>query len=225
MNTESPKSLVPKFFGKTATTYDRIAVWTTFGKDNYWKKEILDQIPNARSCLDLACGTGMLTRKIAKQFPNAKIIGVDISESYLEVARKNSKQYENISFIQEDAEKLDIHAKFDCVVSSYIPKYCNADALVRMCTEHLKDGGKIILHDFVYPKNNLLQKLWAAYFVVLRLVGVFLPSWQDAFYKLPGLIKTSSWLDDCEVAMKKHELDTTRKYLTWNTSAILTGTK
>lgn len=223
MAAESPKSLVPKFFIDTADTYEKIAAWTTFGKDHYWKKEIIKQIPKADSYLDLACGTGILTRKIAEQFPFAKIVGVDVSETYLEVAKKNSKPYQNISFVRQDAEELNLPAKFDCVVSSYIPKYCDAKILVNACLAHLNDGGKIILHDFIYPKNKLVQKLWMVHFVVLRFVGLFLPSWKDAFSELPDLIKTSRWLGEYESEMKKHGLAVTKQHFTWNTSAILIG--
>ena len=38
---ESTKNLVPRFFNKTALSYDKIVNRTTFGKDKYWKKEIL----------------------------------------------------------------------------------------------------------------------------------------------------------------------------------------
>jgi demethylmenaquinone methyltransferase/2-methoxy-6-polyprenyl-1,4-benzoquinol methylase len=216
---------VPKFFSNTATTYDKIVTWATFGKDSYWKKEILMQIPKADSYLDLACGTGILTRKIAERFPFAKIVGVDISENYLDVAKKNSTSCQNISFVRQDAEDLSLPTRFDCVVSSYIPKYCDAGILVNACLEHLNDNGKIILHDFVYPKNKLMQKLWALHFVVLRFVGLFLPSWKDAFSELPDLIKRSRWLDDYESEMKKHGLDVTKQYLTWETSAILIGNR
>lgn len=223
MTAESPKNLVPKFFSNTATTYDKIAAWATFGKDCYWKKEILRQITKADSYLDLACGTGILTRKIAERFPFAKIVGVDVSENYLDVAKKNSNSYQNISFILRDVEELSLPDRFDCVVSSYVPKYCDASILVNVCLAHLNDGGKIILHDFTYPKNKLMQKFWALHFAVLRFVGLFLPSWSCAFSELPNLIRTSRWLDDCEAEMKKHGLATTKQYLTWDTSAILVG--
>jgi len=220
---ESPKSLVPKFFNDTADTYEKIASWATFGKDQYWKNEIMQKFPNADSYLDLACGTGILTRKIAERFPLAKIVGVDVSENYLNVAKKNSKFSKNISYVRQDVEELNLSAKFDCIVSSYVPKYCDAAILINACLAHLNDGGKIILHDFVYPKNNLVQKLWHVHFAMLRLAGLFLPSWKCAFSELPNLIKTSRWLDDCESEMKKHGLVVTKQYLTCHSSAILVG--
>ncbi len=220
----SPKQLVPKFFGKTSTTYDKVARWATLGKDDYWKKEILKQVPNGDIFLDLACGTGILTRKIAEKFPNSKITGVDITEGYLNIAKQNSADYKNISFIQQDAEKLNLDSKFDCIISSYISKYCDAEVLVKVCCEYLNPGGSIVLHDFIYPKSKAVQKLWNGIFVILKFVGCFVPSWKEAFLELPKLIKSSDWLKSYETAMRKNGLQVKCQHLTWGTAAILIGT-
>ena len=71
------------------------------GRDGIWKKEILNKI-YGKSILDLACGTGILTRKIAQRFPHADVIGVDISTSYLDVAKLNSESFRNILFIHHN---------------------------------------------------------------------------------------------------------------------------
>ena len=224
MANESPKNLVPKFFDDTANTYDKIAVWCTLSKDKYWKNEIVSHITNAKSILDLACGTGILTRKIAEKFPNSEIIGVDITESYLELAKKNSSLYENISYVFQDAEKLHLDSKFDCITSSYIPKYCDAKILVKRCVEHLNQGGKIIFHDFTYPKNLAHRKLWDFYFVILNFVGLFIPSWKEAFKKLPKLIKSSTWVSSYADAMRENGLKVEQYSLSCDSSAILIGT-
>ena len=225
LKTQSAKDLVPRFFEKTAHTYDKIVNLTTFGKDKYWKKEIIKKVPNCSSVLDLACGTGILTFQIAKKLPDAKILGVDITESYLEIARKKLKHYQKISFLCQDAEKLNLGQKFDCITSSYIPKYCNAEALIKMCLNHLNPGGKIILHDFTCPKNKIVRSLWNLYFVVLHLAGYLLPNWEDVFVELPKLIRETRWLDDYEDTMKKYGLQVDKQSLTLYTSSILTGIK
>jgi len=225
LEVQTPKSLVPKFFGKTASTYDKIAIWTTFGKDRYWKKEILNQVHSGSSFLDLACGTGILTRAIAEKFPDAKVVGVDITQSYLDVAKENSKNYKNISYILQDAEQLSLDGKFDCITSSYIPKYCDAEVLVKVCMAHLNPNGKIVLHDFTYPGNPVVQKLWDLYFVILNFVGLFISSWKEAFEELPSLIRSSNWLDDFKKVMKENGLKVEERCLTWHSSAIVVGTK
>ena len=225
MLSESPKTLVPKFFDNTAKTYDKVVLWTTFGKDRYWKNEILKHISHANAILDLACGTGILTKKLTENFPDAKVIGVDITKSYLETAKKNLQDYNNVQFIHQDAESLNLNTKFDCITSSYIPKYCDAEIIVKNCINHLNNDGKIILHDFIYPRNLVVQKLWNIYFVLLGFIGAFTPSWKNAFSELPKLIRSTTWLNDYTNAMKKYDLDVECKLLTWNSSAILCGTK
>ena len=225
MVVESSKNLVPKFFSKTATTYNKVVVCATFGKDRFWKNQILKQITSGRSFLDLACGTGILTRKIAAKFPAAQVTGIDVSPSYLEVAKQHSTECKNIVYVYQDAEQLNLDSKFDCIVSSYIPKYCNPDLLIKACLNHLKSGGKIVLHDFTYPTNKMVRMLWNSYFVLLRIAGFFIPSWNFAFLDLPKLIRTSAWLTEYNQVMQNYGLDTKEMHLTWDCAAVLVGTR
>ena len=220
---EPAKNLVPKFFDETGTTYDGVVSYGTLGKDRYWKSKILEQISDGSSFLDLACGTGILTREIAKKFSNTKIVGIDITKSYLDVAKENSNSFDNISFILDDAEEFKLDSKFDCITASYLPKYCDPEILVKNCVTHLKPGGKIILHDFTYPKNPAVRGLWNFFLTFLRLVGCFIPSWKDALIGLPKLIRKTKWLQSYSDVMKKSELRVSRQYLTYDASAILTG--
>ena len=225
MLAESAKNLVPKFFDETGATYDGVVSYGTLGKDKYWKRKILEQISDGDSFLDLACGTGILTRKIAEKFPSGKIVGIDITQSYLDVAKQNSNSFDNISFILDDAEKFKLDSKFDYITGSYLPKYSDPEILVKNCIAHLKPGGKIIFHDFTYPKNPAVRGLWNFFLTFLRLVGCFIPSWKDALIGLPKLIRRTEWLDNYSDVMKKSGLDVNSQYLTYGASAILTGTK
>lgn len=225
MIAENPKDYVPQFFNETSNSYDRIVHWTTFGKDSLWKNKILEQLSNENTVLDLACGTGILTKQIAQKIPQAEIVGVDITKTYLEKAKKKLNSYPNISFVYSDAEKLNLGRKFDCITASYLPKYCDPTILIKICLEHLNDGGKIILHDFTYPKNRFIRKMWDLYFKVLQFTGFFIPSWNSVFVDLPHLIRASNWVHEYQKTMKTNGLKTNLQELTWGSSAILTGTK
>lgn len=222
MNT---KSLVPRFFDGTAQTYDGIAKYATLGRDDSWKSLIIKQITHAENILEIACGTGILTMQIAQKFPRSKIIGVDVTQNYLEVARKKLGSNENISFVCADAEIVELGQKVDAIVSSYIPKYCDAKILIPNCARHLEKEGKIILHDFTFPRNGLLRFFWNLHFVILGMIGNFIPEWRNAFAELPGLIQSSTWVDDYKKELEKNGFDVTINYHTWNCCAILVGTR
>jgi len=222
---KNAKDLVPLFFDSTANSYDKIVRITTFGKDKFWKHKILDHFSTEKKVLDLACGTGILTRQIAHRLPNAKIMAVDITKNYLDKAKEKLALYQNVSFLNQDAEKLCLGTTFDCIAASYLPKYCIADILIKKCLEHLNTGGKIILHDFTYPKNRFVRKLWNFYFKLLYVLGFFIPHWRNVFVDLPNLIRHTNWVKDYEDAMKYHGLKLQKQNLTCGTSTILVGIK
>ena len=224
MDIDRPQSLVQKFFGNTARNYDKVVSYATFGNDTKWKQQLLREIKSGSSFLDLACGTGILTRMIAQKFLDSHVTGVDIMQGYIDVAKQNSTSFSNIFYVHQDAEKLDLERKFDCITSSYIPKYCDAEILVKACLKHLKPGGKIILHDFIYPNGTLVRWFWNAYFVVLPKIGNLVPNWKQTLIDLPKLIRETNWLVDYESVMKKYGMRTKVMFLTCNSAAIISAT-
>ena len=218
------KEFVPKFFDNTASNYDTIVSWTTFGKDRIWKKSIINKIKNPSSILDLACGTGILTKTLSETFPHSKVVGIDITKSYLDMAKMKLKSYENISLFLNDAENFHLDQKFDYIVSSYIPKYCSPKLIIKSCLEHLNPGGTVILHDFTYPKNLAIQQIWNFYFKLLRIAGIFLPEWRNVFRNLPLLIKSTIWVEEYITEMSKNAFDTLIEYQRWKTACIISGT-
>ena len=218
------KELVPKFFNDSASNYDTIVSWTTFGKDRIWKRSIINKIKNPSSILDLACGTGILTKTLSETFPHSKVVGIDITKSYLNMAKMKLKSYENISLFLNDAENFHLDQKFDYIVSSYIPKYCSPKLIIKSCLEHLNPGGTVILHDFTYPKNLAIQQIWNFYFKLLRIAGIFLPEWRNVFRNLPLLIKSTIWVEEYITEMSKNAFDTLIEYQRWKTACIISGT-
>lgn len=71
--------------------------------------------------LEIACGKGTTTEMLAKTFPKAKIVSLDLSSPYLTVAKKNLAEYPRLSFVQGDAAEMDFKdGTFDAVVSVFL---------------------------------------------------------------------------------------------------------
>jgi ubiquinone/menaquinone biosynthesis C-methylase UbiE len=71
--------------------------------------------------LDLGCGTGEITRRLAQRYPQADVLGVDILEANLERARASGDAGGRIRYAVGDAFALDgADAAFDLVVCRHM---------------------------------------------------------------------------------------------------------
>nr|VFJ46785.1 MAG: Methyltransferase domain-containing protein [Candidatus Kentron sp. FM]VFJ47769.1 MAG: Methyltransferase domain-containing protein [Candidatus Kentron sp. FM]VFK07952.1 MAG: Methyltransferase domain-containing protein [Candidatus Kentron sp. FM] len=103
---------------------------------------------SGKSILDLACGEGHYTRKF-KHKGAAHVVGVDISEKMIELARQEEKRKPlGIEYIVCDARELGEIDKFDMVVAAYLINYAQTrEQLIEMCRiiyTNLKPGGRFV---------------------------------------------------------------------------------
>lgn len=220
---------IERFFSETGSTYDEVVNRFTFGIDRLWKKKILSKIPPCERVLDLACGTGILTFAIKNKYPDCEIIGVDISESYLSVARSKAKisQTKNLSFVLSPAEDYVSDKHFDVVTTSYLPKYADIPRLMHNISNMLIPNGLVLFHDFTYPNSRILQKMFEAYFKCAQPIGAFYyPEWKDVLIELPKVIQKSKWVSEVTTAMTQESFkNITVASLTLQGAAIVSGEK
>lgn len=231
--TEQPDtklSLVYRFFSGTGQSYDFMVNWATFGIDRRWKRRILEYMPpNPARVLDLACGTGISTLAIANRYPDCQVVGVELRQEYLDIAREKAKQrgITNVEWVLSRAEDYSSEVLFDCISSSYLAKYAELERLTHNSKALLKEGGLLLMHDFTFPPKPYLVRIWRFYFRLLQLIGTpFFPSWREIYYGLPRLIEETQWVSELKDALKGDGFSDIRtEYLTLYGSAIVTARK
>ncbi|HEY0737163.1 MAG TPA: class I SAM-dependent methyltransferase [Herpetosiphonaceae bacterium] len=102
------------------------------------------------SVLDLACGTGVYSRKL-RQLGAARVVGVDISEGQIAQAQAIEEEHPlGITYLQGSAADLPLDEQFDLVVAVYLLHYADSlDQLRAMCQEiadHLKPGSRFVTY-------------------------------------------------------------------------------
>ena len=187
-----------RFFSGTGSSYDLIANLCTVGMDIPWKTKIIEKIPpNCRHIVDQACGTGILTFKIARRFPYCRVTGVELRDEYLNVARQKARamRLRNVEFILGRAEDVRLEDPVDCITSSYLAKYAELGSLIRNAKVMLRHDGFLVMHDFTYPRGFKFSRLWEMHFKLLQSMGARLfPEWKTVFYELPGFLRRTTWV-------------------------------
>ncbi|MFZ5863801.1 MAG: class I SAM-dependent methyltransferase [Nitrospirota bacterium] len=203
MPADSRLDLVERFFRGTGPTYDFMVHAATLGIDRLWKRRMVrivrEQVGEPRAILDLACGTGISTFAFARAFPNAKIVGVELRDEYLQRARAKlaTNPDSRIDFVLSRAEDFTTDQRFDVVSASYLAKYADLSVLVDKIGRWLVPNGLLIMHDFTLPPNRIALAVWRGYFWLLQTIGVkIFPAWKEIYDGLPELIETTQWTSE-----------------------------
>ncbi|HSR10319.1 MAG TPA: class I SAM-dependent methyltransferase [Thermodesulfobacteriota bacterium] len=227
---DSKLDIVERFFSGTGGSYDWIVNLNTFGFDRWWKGRILRAIPRDSALIvDQGCGTGILTLRIARRFPRARVIGVELRDEYLSRAREKARRQgiANVEFVLGRAEDTLVEGSVDGIASSYLAKYVEMGKLVRNASRMLRGGGVLVMHDFTYPRSPVAVRVWEFYLRALQKIGSRVsPEWREVYYGLPEFLRKTDWVGDLRKALQTNAFSSARvQYFTAGTSAIVTARK
>ena len=156
---QKKKDYVQAHYDKIGSNYDSKVNLVFLGLDRIYRKKAINKLnlKEGDTVLELGCGTGVNFEYIMKKIgPKGKIIGVDISLSMLEVAkkRKEKKKWNNIELIQQDITKLKLNQKVDAIFTMFVMSLVKGykDA-VRIASTYLKKGGSFVMLDGKEPKG------------------------------------------------------------------------
>jgi ubiquinone/menaquinone biosynthesis C-methylase UbiE len=125
--------------------------------------------PNAKTILDLGCTAGNSTRALARAFPDARVVGIDVAAPTLLLGHLRSMEQGLVThFRQGSAEHLsDADGSVDLVASHWLYHEMPPAAVRRSLTEArrvLKKGGGFMAYDmYLVPGGAIGRWLQAGY--------------------------------------------------------------
>ncbi|MCP3679029.1 MAG: bifunctional demethylmenaquinone methyltransferase/2-methoxy-6-polyprenyl-1,4-benzoquinol methylase UbiE [Gammaproteobacteria bacterium] len=171
---------VSAVFHSVAGRYDLMNDIMSLGLHRLWKRYAIDRLgvrPGQR-VLDLACGSGDLTRQLARRVgQRGCVVAADINPSMLAQARQklvDSGIVGNVDYVEANAEALPFNDdEFDAIIIAFglrnVPD--QLAALVSMLRV-LKPGGRLVILEFSKVTTDWLQKLYDHYsFKVIPKIG------------------------------------------------------
>lgn len=132
---------IKEFFNIKASNWDN----ESKADDNLLKAIFeITGIKNNMKVLDIGCGTGVLFGSLLKYAPS-EIVGVDISDKMLEIARKKYGHFDNIKFKNMDVLELDEN-DFDIVyIYNAYPHIMDVEKLKSKLKQICKSGARIVI--------------------------------------------------------------------------------
>lgn len=161
---------VEQMFDSIAPAYDFMNTAMTFGLHRRWRDKALRGVCEALEgvaaprVLDLACGTGDVTLRLAALCPGAEITGADLSAGMLEVARRKLLKADagvarRIRFEQADALHMPFaDGEFDTVTIAYgVRNFENLRAGYAEMRRVMRPGGTLCVIELCEPGNALMR--------------------------------------------------------------------
>ena len=135
-----------KIWNEVAPRYHKRWASVNKGPFQSTKKLIeLIKINKNNLVLDVACGTGVVTKQIQKKVgKSGYVIGIDTSTTAIKIAKKWNQKNKNLDFINTDAENFTFSKKFDIITCQYaLFFFPNAQKALKNMKNSLKKSGKI----------------------------------------------------------------------------------
>ena len=228
----SSSNQIQAMFNAVAPRYDFLNRLLSAGYDRRWRRLAVIELDlvASKNFLDVATGTADITLEIASRQPSSsnKIIGMDFSQSMLELG-KNKVSGLDIKLIPGSAENIPLKDKtFDGVITAFgVRNFSDAKQGLREMYRVLKPKGKIVVLEFSFPQNGLLQWLYRFYFEnILPLTGRIISGHKSAYSYLPASVANFPQGNDFKKMLEESGFeDVSLKELTLGIVTLYTGKK
>jgi demethylmenaquinone methyltransferase/2-methoxy-6-polyprenyl-1,4-benzoquinol methylase len=195
---QSKKEQVEMMFDNIAPTYDKLNHIMSLNIDRVWRRRVMRIVRRAKAhkIMDVATGTGDLAIAMAERVDRTQILGVDLSEEMLAVARRKVEKLglqERIMLEKGDAENLDMVASESIDAATVAFGVRNFENIERGLSEiyrTLKPGGKLVVLEFSMPKNRLVRWVYSQYaHRLLPRIGGMISKDKQAYTYLPDSVE------------------------------------
>ena len=187
---------IRRTFDTIAPGYDRLNRYLSLCLDLSWRRRALHalRLPESAKILDVATGTGDFALELAKQFPDAEVTGVDLSEAMLEGARRKGERAgvaSRIRLVQGNILETPFPAaSYDLVTAAFgVRNFSDIAAGLRKMADVLKPGGRLLVLELSRPRSPFVAIPYTFYLRIwMPFLGRLLTGHAAEYRYLPASI-------------------------------------
>mgnify|MGYP000586311199 FL=1 len=193
---QAKKEEVREMFDNIAPKYDLLNHTLSMSIDRVWRRRVVGEVRRAKPgrILDVATGTGDLAIAMARRIRDVQVLGVDLSEQMLAVARRKIEARGldgRIVLDRGDAERLAVaDASVDVATVAFgVRNFGDLGAGLRELARTIKPGGKVVILEFSRPRNRVFRALYEFYsYKILPRIGGLVSRDKRAYEYLPASV-------------------------------------
>ena len=193
---QTKKEEVREMFDNIAPKYDLLNHTLSMSIDRVWRRRVVGEVRRAKPgrILDVATGTGDLAIAMARRIRDVQVLGVDLSEQMLAVARRKIEARGldgRIVLDRGDAERLAVaDASVDVATVAFgVRNFGDLGAGLRELARTIKPGGKVVILEFSRPRNRVFRALYEFYsYKILPRIGGLVSRDKRAYEYLPASV-------------------------------------
>lgn len=142
----------------------------------YWAARIIEDLPEVKTILDIACGDGYGSHLVSEKFPTAEIFGVDIDKSAIEKATRTYYN-KNLNYSTGDVLEWDKtigDRKFDIILSfDTLEHVSHREIMLENIIRHLAPQGKLLLSTPCGRAENVFFPSWNAHRIEFSYISLY----------------------------------------------------
>jgi demethylmenaquinone methyltransferase/2-methoxy-6-polyprenyl-1,4-benzoquinol methylase len=225
--------MVGEVFSSVAGKYDVMNDFMSLGVHRLWKRDFVANsgIRNGDRVLDLAGGTGDITRLVRKKVGSkGEVVLTDINQDMLRVGRSRLEDegiVGNVKYGLVNAEQIPFPDRsFDAVTIAFgLRNVTDQNAALREMFRVLRPGGRASILEFSRVREEHLARLYERYsFSVLPLLGRLVANDADSYRYLAESIRKHPPQEELADMMQKAGFEQVRfRDLTGGIVAIHSG--
>jgi demethylmenaquinone methyltransferase/2-methoxy-6-polyprenyl-1,4-benzoquinol methylase len=227
------KKQVEQMFDKISGNYDGLNRVISMGTDVSWRKKVIALVKaeQPKAVLDIATGTGDLAIQMT-EIKAEKIVGLDLSEGMLQVARKKiaaKNLTEKVEMIQGDSEDLPFEENsFDAITVAFgVRNFENLEKGLSEIHRVLKPGGIFVVLETSVPTRFPFKQGYKLYSgSILPLIGRVFSKDREAYLYLSKSAAAFPYGDAFNNILKKTGfINVANKPQTFGVATIYTASK
>ena len=228
------QSYVNNVFSNITGHYDQMNTIMTLGMHHLWKSKLIKIVSknNPQLCIDIATGTGDISRKLSMVPSVKQLLSTDILPDMLKLAitkSKSSKTNNKHSYFASTAINLPIKSNIADVVTAgfSLRNMPDLEQAISEMARVTKSGGIVSTLELTPYKTRIIGKLIGLYFnSIVPIIGTLISNNREAYSYLPKSVDNFIDAEQLKTLFEKCGLQKV-KYtkLGMGTIAIHTGYK